>query len=60
MKRYTHTKVIKITNQQNETLKKMKSYNINVCKFIRDAIAEKIKREHSGLIPKEETVKCPF
>ena len=60
MKRYTHTKVIKITNQQDLTLKKMKSYNINVCKFIREAIAEKIKREYSDLIPKEETIKTPF
>jgi len=60
MKKYTNTKVIKITNQQDLTLKKLKSYNINVCKFIREAIAEKIKREYSDLIPKEENVKCPF
>ena len=32
----------------------MKSYNIDVGKFIRDAISEKIKREYNDLIPKKE------
>jgi hypothetical protein len=37
------TKVIRITELQLTTLKKMKYYKIDVGKFIRDAIAEKIK-----------------
>ena len=56
----TKTKVIRITNIQHETLKKMQSYNIDVGKFIRDAIKEKIKREYSELIPKPEKIKIPF
>lgn len=39
---------------------KMKSYNVNVCKFIRDAIKEKINREYSELIPKEPKEYNPF
>lgn len=53
------TKVIRISQLQHDTLNKMKSYNIDVGKFIRDAIAEKIKREYSDLIPKIKN-NCPF
>lgn len=59
MKFYTKTKVIRISESQLKTLQKMKSYNIDVGRFIRDAIAEKIKREHKDLIPKVKTI-CPF
>jgi hypothetical protein len=60
MERYTKTKVIRITEVQHNTLIKMKSYNVDVAKFIRDAISEKIKREHGNLIPKPKKEYCPF
>jgi hypothetical protein len=60
MKQYTKIKVIRISDLQLKTLQKMKSYNVDVGKFIRDAIAEKIKREYKNLIPKQEIIKCPF
>ena len=60
MIKYTKVKVLKITEQQDKTLKKLKSYKINVADFIRDAIAEKINREHENLKPKKEKVICPF
>ena len=56
---YTKVKVIKITETQHKTLVKLDSYNINVAKFIRDAISEKIKREYLELIPKPKN-NCPF
>ncbi len=59
MIKYTKVKVIKITEVQYQTLKKLDGYNINVAKFIRDAISEKIKMEYKYLIPKEKS-KCPF
>lgn len=59
MKQYTQTKVIRITEVQQKTLQKMKSYNVDVGKFIRDAIAEKIKREYKDLLPKPKNP-CPF
>ena len=57
MKVLTKTKVIRITEMQLLTLQKMKSYNIDVGHFIRQAISEKIKREYKELIPK---IKTPF
>lgn len=57
MKTLTKTKVIRISETQHQTLQKMKHYNVDVGKFIRDAIAEKIKKEYQKLILKP---KCPF
>ena len=54
------TKVIRITEIQYNTLKKMQSYNINVAQFIREAIAEKIQSEYSDLVPKIKYSKPPF
>jgi hypothetical protein len=60
MIKYTKVKVLKITEVQHNTLIKMKSYNVDVAKFIRDAISEKIKREHGDLIHKPKKEYCPF
>lgn len=60
MKLYTKVKVIRISETQHQTLQKMKSYNVDVGKFIRDAIAEKIKKDYSELIPKPKKEYCPF
>ncbi|MFA9191116.1 hypothetical protein AAGV28_07005 [Flavobacterium sp. FZUC8N2.13] len=58
--KYTKVKVIKITEMQHHTLKKLESYQINVAQFIRDAIAEKIKREYQELILKPKKSDYPF
>ena len=42
---YSKIKTFRTTEQQYETLLKMKSYNIDVSRFIRDAIKQKLKRE---------------
>lgn len=60
MKNYPKTKVIRISETQLKTLQKMKSYNIDIGKFIRDSIAEKIKREYNNLLPKPKKEKCLF
>jgi hypothetical protein len=60
MKKYTKTKVIRISEVQLKTLQKMKSYNVDIGKFIRDAIAEKIKNEYKDLLPKTKKQYCPF
>ena len=60
MIKYTKVKVVKITPVQHETLKKLDSYKINVAQFIREAIAEKIKREYKYLLPKPKKEYCPF
>ena len=56
----TNTKVIRISETQHVTLQKMKYYKIDVGKFIREAIAEKIKREYLDLIPKPKKTHIPF
>jgi hypothetical protein len=57
--KYTKSKVIKLTEVQYNTLKKLENYNVRVCDFVRDAIAEKLEREkHEILKPKAEY--CPF
>jgi hypothetical protein len=55
----TKTKVIRVSQIQHDTLKKMQSYNVDVGEFIRNAISEKIKREYKDLIPKQKN-ECPF
>jgi hypothetical protein len=57
--KYTKSKVIKLTEVQYETLKKLENYNVRVCDFIRIAIQEKLERDkHEILKTKEEY--CPF
>jgi post-segregation antitoxin (ccd killing protein) len=58
--KYTKVKVLKITETQDYTLQKIKSYNVNVSQFIRDAIEEKIDREFATLKPKIKKDYCPF
>ena len=60
MKQYTKTKVIRISETQLNTLQKMKTYNVDVGNFIREAIQEKIKREYQQLILKPKKSECPF
>jgi len=49
----TKTKTIRISEQQHNTLVKMKSYNVDVGRFIREAIREKINKEHLDMIQKK-------
>lgn len=60
MQKYTKTKVIRLTEVQHQTLKKMQSYNVDVADFIRNAISEKIKKDYNDLIPKPKKQYCPF
>jgi hypothetical protein len=60
MKKYSKIKVLRITEAQHETLLKMKSYNVDISNFIREAIKEKINREYKELKPKPIKEFCPF
>lgn len=50
MKLYTKTKVIRITETQHKTLQKMKSLNVDVGNFIRQAIQEKLERDKHEIL----------
>jgi len=60
MKKMTKTKTLRISKEQHETLIKMKFYKVDVSRFIRDAIKEKIEREYFDLIPKDKKEYMPF
>ena len=60
MKKYSKIKVLRISEIQHETLVKMKSYKIDVSEFIRQAIKEKINRDHKDLKPKPKKEYTPF
>ena len=60
MKKYTKVKVIRISEQQHKTLVKMKYLKVDVGRFIREAIKDKIDKEHSYLISKEKPIENEF
>ena len=58
--KYTKSKVVKLTEIQYNTLKKLETYNIRVCDFIRDAISEKLEREKVEIVKPKVINECPF
>lgn len=60
MKKYTKIKVLRISETQDKTLKKMKLLGVDVSQFCRTAIKEKIKRDYKELHPKTKPEYCPF
>lgn len=58
--KYTKSKVIKLTEIQYDTFKKLEKYNIRVCDFIRDAISEKLDREKVEIVKQKVKNECPF
>jgi post-segregation antitoxin (ccd killing protein) len=59
---YNKVKVIKISETQDLTLKNLRKYNVNVARFIRQAIQEKLQREKIQIISNYKTSldECPF
>ena len=58
MQKYNIVKPLRISEEQDSTLKKLKDYKVNVSQFIRDAIKEKLKRDWKKI--KEKKSDCPF
>ena len=59
-KQLTVRKEVMISEKQAETLKKLKSYGVNVNQFIRAAIREKIQREYKQIKEPKIRIKPPF
>lgn len=57
---YTEVYVLKISKEQKQTLEKIKERGFVVSKFVRQAIKEKINREHKDLKPKPKKEILPF
>ena len=49
---YTNSKTFKFSDQQINTFEKLEGLNVNVSKFVRIAIKEKIERDYKSLQPK--------
>jgi post-segregation antitoxin (ccd killing protein) len=60
MSKYTVIHTIRFSEQQADSLQKLKDYDVNVSKFIRLAISEKIKRDWKQIKSEKQRVKLPF
>ena len=67
--KYTEKQVFMISNIQKQTLQVLhKKYKINISKFIRDAIKEKILRDSNAILKNHKDIikyidkinECPF
>ena len=57
---YTESKTVKLSKQQVNSLNVLKSYDVDISRFIRDAIAEKIKRDWKMIKDERNNSKIPF
>ena len=60
MKQLTNIKSIRLSDIQMESLKKLEEYGVDISKFIRIAIKEKIKRDWKCIKEKKEKIILPF
>ena len=60
MKQLTEIYTIRFSKQQAESLQKLKDYDVNVSRFIRIAIREKILRDWKQIKENKERIKMPF
>ena len=60
--KYSKVKVLKLSEIQYNSLKKLKAYNVNVSQFIRLAIKEKLKRDYPKIMEeyKKDVLNLPF
>jgi len=56
----SNTKSIRFNSTQMAAFEQLEKYDVNVTKFIRLAISEKIKRDWKGIKEKKERIKMPF
>lgn len=60
MKLLEYKKLIGFTRQQQAAFETLENYGVNVNKFIRSAISEKLKRDWKSIKENKEKVKLPF
>ena len=60
MKQFTVRQVIMISEIQAQSLDKLKTYDVNVSQFIRQAIKEKLKRDWKTIKESKNKEYCPF
>ena len=60
MDKLTEIYALRFSKKQIESLEKLKEYNVNISKFIRIAIREKIQRDWKTIKEKQLKTKLPF
>lgn len=55
-----HSKTIRFNSTQIAAFEQLEKYDVNVTKFIRLAISEKIKRDWKQIKEKKERINLPF
>ena len=60
MAKLTNNYTIRFSDEQINSLNKLKDYDVNVSKFIRLAISEKIKRDWKQIKEEKQRMKLPF
>ena len=60
MAKLTNNYTIRFSDEQINSLNKLKDYDVNVSKFIRLTITEKIKKDWKQIKQQQEQVKLPF
>ena len=60
MAKLTNNYTIRFSDEQINSLNKLKDYDVNVSQFIRLAIAEKIKKDWKQIKEEKQRVKLPF
>ena len=60
MRQLTEIKTIRFSKQQIETFEILKKYNVNVNRFIRQSIKEKLQRDWKNIKLDKEKIKLPF
>jgi len=51
---------VRLTENQANSLKILKLYNVNISQFIRQAIKEKLQRDWKQIKEPKQKQKCPF
>jgi len=60
MKDKTVRQTIMISESQHKSLEILKSYNVNISQFIRQAIKEKLHRDWKTIKENKDKLKIPF
>jgi hypothetical protein len=60
MQLLNYKKVIGFTETQKKAFETLEDYGVNVNKFIRLAVAEKIKKDWKTIKESKNKIKCPF
>lgn len=60
MKTFTHSKTFKFSEQQIKAFEQLEAFDVNVSKFVRLAIKEKIDRDWKSIKEEKSKIKLPF